>query len=142
MTAPTSDDGALDLRWEKTVGQFADLAALFADIRLSLSQTQAAAALGLPNADALRRLLLKRRLPPYRLLRDWYYVSLMVERAMANDRPGHWAMHRGDFANVYYRFVEKLTGLRWKVVLRYGLRWVQARALGPMPRAVQRTLLS
>ena len=123
------DDADIAGRWERTVARFVDLLPFFADVRLSMSETQAAYGLGLANADALRRWLLKRHLPPYRVLRDWYYVVVMVERADARNALGRWTMERGDFANVYYRFVEKITGQPWRMIRKHGLCWVKARAL-------------
>jgi len=127
VTDPEKD--AIDARWNLVRERIGDLCPLFDEIRLSLSQTQVARALALPNVGALRRLLRTRDLPDVRVLRDWYYVVRMVERAHQGDALGHWTMHRGDCADVYYRFVETVTGLPWRVVRDHGVHWVRARAL-------------
>jgi len=124
-----AEKDATDARWNLVLERIGDLRPLFDEVRLSLRQTQVAHLLALPNIDALRRVLRARRLPDFRLLRDWYYVVRMVERSYEDDALGHWAMYRGDCANVYYRFVERVTGLKWRVVRDHGVQWVRARAL-------------
>ena len=106
-----------------------ELLPFFSDQRLSVSETQVAATLRLPNADALRRQLVARRLPPFGALRDWYYLVRMVERAERGEHIAQWAMHRGEYATVYYRFVSRLTGKGWRTIVERGSGWAKARAL-------------
>ena len=127
MTTPADD--TIEARWVACLARFAELLPFFASLRLKVSETQVALAMGLPNADALRRLLIKRGLPPFRLLRDWYYVVVMTERAEARSAVAKWSMRDGSYPDAYYRLAQRLTGVRWGVTVKRGSRWAKERAL-------------
>lgn len=127
MTTP--HDAPIEARWTACLLRFADLLPFFASLRLKVSETQVARAMGLPNADTLRRLLRKRGLPPFRLLRDWYYVVVMVERAESGNAVAKWSMHDGSYPDVYYRFAQHLTGMLWSMTVKHGSQGAKERAL-------------
>lgn len=107
-----------------------DLLPLFADMRLRLHGATAAKLLGLTNSSMLRRQLISRRLPPFLLLSDWCFVVQFVDRFATDDASlGRWAMHRGEYASVYYSFIERVTGMLWSDLRRRGAVWVRQRAL-------------
>ena len=137
MTAPDKAD--ISAQWDATLALCGDLLPYLAELRLSVSATQVATAMRLPNADALRRLLLKRRLPPFRVLRDWYYLVRMLERAERGEALGAWSMQRGDYADVYYRFVARLTGQRWGKLVQRGSAWAKAGAVAAWAPYVDET---
>ncbi len=127
MTTPNDDD--VKRQWTACVARFADLLVFFATLKLSVSETQVALAMGLPNADALRRLLMKRELPPFSLLRDWYYVVIMLERDEAGNAVANWSLEQGSYPDVYYGFAQRVTGLRWGLIKRRGSLWAKRRAV-------------
>lgn len=62
--------------WNDTMRRSGDLLRLFDPCDLGLLITRIALALGLKDKNELQRLLRFRRLPPFKLLRNWYYVIL------------------------------------------------------------------
>ena len=113
MTTSDDDDEAVKRQWTACLAQFADLLVFFATLKLAVSETQVALAMGLSNPDALRRLLMKHKLPPFSLLRDWYYVVIMLERAEAGHAVAKWSMNEGSYPDVYYSFARRVSGLPW-----------------------------
>jgi hypothetical protein len=104
------------------------LPSLWASVDLTLSSRRAAAALGVRNSDALRDWLRERRLPPYRTLRDWFYVVRLVELAEYGSL-AQWALRDARDPATYYHFVERVTGMTWGTVRRGGVRSIRGRAL-------------
>ena len=116
--------------WAALMERCSDLLPLFADIRLKVREASAVDALRLASRKVLRQLLRSRKLPPFLVLRDWCYVVQLVDRfGLYEDSIGQWAMQRGEYASVYYTFVERVTDLRWTDLRRHGPLWARARAL-------------
>ena len=118
-----------EAEWEAVMTRCGALLPPFAEVRLNVNAKGVADALGLRNADALRKLLVARRLPPFRMLRDWCYVVQLADRFADKRSIASWAMRRGEYPTVYYRFVRAVTGQPWRVVLARGPAWAKGSAL-------------
>lgn len=118
-----------DREWDEVMRRCADLLPFFADLRLSVSATQVAAQLGLRRAQGLERLLRERRLPPFRLLRNWIYIEHLIRRHEEGDTIAHWTMQRGEYPKPFYDLVFRETGLLWSVVATRGSAWCGDEAL-------------
>ncbi|MEQ1692429.1 MAG: hypothetical protein ABMA00_14145 [Gemmatimonas sp.] len=94
-----------------------------------MSEAHIAVALGLSSPVALRHMLVARGLPPFYLFRDWYYLVRMLERAESGEPIAQWAMYRGDYATVYYRFAARLTGKPWRTIVARGSGWAKTCAM-------------
>lgn len=85
--------------------------------------------LGYSSSDALRKFLRSAALPPFELLRDWYLVVQLAELHANGTSIAKSTMWRGSYPSVYYRFVERVTGIPWSVVREKGVTWAKMRAL-------------
>lgn len=81
---------------------------------LRLSPLDCARRLGLHSGSEVERELRGRGLPRFRLLRDWFYVVRLHERAIAAGSLSAVAALRGDYPSVLYRFVQRVTGRDWR----------------------------
>lgn len=81
---------------------------------LRLSPLDCAKRLGLHSGSEIERELRSRGLPRFRLLRDWFYVVRLHERAAAAGSLSAVAAQRGDYPSVHYRFVQRVTGRDWR----------------------------
>lgn len=107
-----------------------DVVPLFQDIQLSLTATSAAKSLGLKSAERLERMLADRRIRPFYSLRDWHYVVEIVDRfSMSDTSIAHWALARGEYPSVYYRFVRRVTRLSWTDIRSREPTWTRENAL-------------
>jgi len=122
---PSSD---ADTEWSMVMAACGPLPSLWASVDLTLSCRRAADALGVRNSDALRDWMRVRRLPPYRTLRDWYFVVRLVELAEGGSL-ARWALMDARDPATYYRFVERVTGMTWGTIRRTGVGSVRVRAL-------------
>jgi len=118
-----------DVRWNRVIRGAEQMLPLFREIDLKLSATGASKALGLEGPTALRRVCEDRGLPPFRSLRDWVYVSLLVVRCSGENSIAHWALARGEYPTVYYRFVRAVTAQPWREVESRGAVWVRSCAV-------------
>lgn len=115
--------------WSEYVARFSELHSLFADLRLNVTAKRAAAFLGLADSRALEHWLRKRRLPPFRILRDWYYLVLMLERDGGGDAIAHWTLHDGTNPSVYYNFARKVSQSTWTSVKSAGILSAKEKAM-------------
>jgi hypothetical protein len=122
---PSSDD---DAEWHKVIEACGPLPSLWASVDLTLSSRRAAHALGVRDSDALREWLRERRLPPYLVLRNWYYVVRLVELAELGSL-AQWALNDARDPATFYHYVERTTGLSWRTIRDAGVRPIRARAL-------------
>lgn len=109
-----------EIEWQSVMARCHDLLPYFAELQLNVTATRVACSLGIARADALRALLIGRRLPPFRVMRDWYYIVRLVERFGGGQSIADWALRRGDSPSVYYRLVRQVTGQPWRVVAARG----------------------
>ena len=121
-------DDPLGSEWATAVGPIAELRELFASVALSICASDAAARVGLRDAAALGAWLVARRMPPFRVLRDWYYVVRLVELSHT-DSLCRWALSGGNAPEVSCRFVERVTGESWSTVRARGVAFARQRAL-------------
>jgi hypothetical protein len=122
---PSSDD---DAEWHKVIEACGPLPSLWASVDLTLSSRRAAHAIGVRDSDALREWLRERRLPPYLVLRNWYYVLRLVELAEQGSL-AQWALNGERDPATYYRFVAREAGMSWRRVRRGGVQVVRTLAL-------------
>ncbi len=125
MSSCPVDDSA---EWASIVASSSPLPAHWKTIDLTLSQRRAALLLGLKDSDVLRGWLRERNLPPYLTLRNWYYVTLLVEQAERGSL-AQWALDRHHDPATYYRFVERTTSTSWTIIRDEGLDAIRRRAL-------------
>lgn len=122
-------DAQIDAQWNDVMRRCEPILPSLTDLRLRLSAAEVARGRGLPNATALERWLVLRRLPPFRRLRPWICMDEMVSRFDDDQTLSHWADEHGYRASVYYRFVARETGHQWNDVKRLGRSWVRRHAL-------------
>jgi hypothetical protein len=119
-----------DERWDEIVARCGPLWEVLGSCRLGLSAREAGRALGLSSGAALERQLRDSGLPPYRALRDWVYVAMIVDETANGDRSlASWSFARGSYPAVYYRFVVRITGHTWKQIAMRGAGWVRSTAM-------------
>lgn len=128
---PISELGADDLvsRWELVIARTGLLEPVLQRIDLSLSAQRAALEVGMESGQALTRWLRSRHLPPFKLLRDWYYVAVLSEHSSNGCSLATFALQRNQYPSIYYRFVDRVTGHAWRIVRQRGVGWVRASAL-------------
>lgn len=114
--------------WRELKSSIGPLAALLDKVDLAVTARRAAHALQLRDSAALHTWLLTRGLPPYRLLRDWYYVVRLVELVESGSL-AEWTLRLGRDPATYYRFVARVTGENWRVLRLGGASSVRSRAL-------------
>jgi hypothetical protein len=106
-------DAEVEAVWAYVHRTCPKLLELFESLDLRLSADRCAAALHLRSGATLERWLQERRLPRYRNLRNWYYLSLIRVRAESKGSLAAFAKDRGDNASVLYRIVERIGGVSW-----------------------------
>lgn len=116
-------------RWELVIARIGQLEPVLRPVDLSLSAQGAALALGLENSSSLSRWLRSRHLPPFKSLRDWYYVACLTEHTSDGCSLATFALQRNQYPSIYYRFVDRVTGQPWSTVRQRGVAWVRATAL-------------
>ncbi len=119
----------IEQRWRETIQRFAELRPLLDETRLGVTAKDAAEYLGLETEGALREWLKKRWLPPFKYLRQWYYVVQIVERWERGEAIAGWALARGDNPSVYYKFVESVGRVKWTQLRARGSVDAKQRAL-------------
>lgn len=115
--------------WRSTIARCADFTGMLDRLDLGLRPGLLAHGLGMPSASALHKLLRSRRLPPFRLLRDWYYVVAMTERFSGQDTVSQFALAQRKNPSEYYRLVVRVTGQSWGCVSTHGATWAKRHAL-------------
>lgn len=116
--------------WERVMARAGPLRAVLEECRLGLTGPMAASRLGVA-ACQLHHYLRCGRVPPFRLLRDWAYVVILVGRAEVPS----WSLHvhairAGSEPGVYYRFFRRTTGRTWCELRAEGRIAVMRRAVG------------
>jgi hypothetical protein len=125
-------NSSAESEWEHILAIAHDILPFLSDIRLSVTATQVASGLGLSSTEALGRLLHKRQLPRFTLLRDWFYVVTLVQQAEGGDSLAAWAMRREEYPDVYYRFIRRVTGFSWTIVQDRGCQWAKEQAIAEL----------
>lgn len=115
--------------WEHAIARYPELFAQCDALQLGVSERTVAATLGLANIRALRQELRRRRLPSFRLLRDWYVLVCVIDTCVEGVSLSKWASRRGSYPMVYYRFAERVCGRAWSEVADLGPVWARERAL-------------
>ena len=118
----------VDKEWDLVLRDLEPLRLGWHDVQLSFSARRAASALGLAGSSELHSWLATRGLPPYQVVRNWYYLAMLTER-FQRESLAHWALNRDHDPAVYYRFVLRTSGMHWKELQQKGGRWVRERAL-------------
>jgi hypothetical protein len=126
----------IERRWLETLARMSELVPMLESIDLKLRATGVAKQLQLRDAAALRQWLAARELPPFQLVRDWYYVVALAQRFSAKPTAttssptvSDWALCAGQSSSVYYSFVKRVTGDSWKTVRDAGSTASRRRAL-------------
>ena len=128
--AGENSPAAVTEAWESVMDRGRDVLPLFDGCDLGMTITVAAHALGLRDKSELQHLLVKRRLPPFILFRNWCYVVQLVDRfSSTNEKLGGWALHRGLATSTYYDLVKRSTARTWTDVEGHGPVWARAKAL-------------
>lgn len=117
-----------ELQWRRLLEACGPLVLLWASVDLTFSARRAARSLFLKDTRALLGWLVERRLPPYQILRNWYFVVRLAEIA-ENGSLSKWALQNGRDPAIYYRFIERTTGASWKVIREGGLKATRLRAI-------------
>ena len=130
MPAATLEEQGSASDWCEVERRLGPLAGLFSEVRLRVSSADACRALELSSRTALNRELAERKLPPFRLLKNWYQVWRMVH--LAETGGGSLctlALHGGEYPAAWYRMVKSTTGYSWCDVRERGSDWVMRCAL-------------
>ena len=115
--------------WGQVVRASGELWDWLAECRLGFTRPVAARVLGHDSGDAHDEALRERNLPPFKLLRDWVYVVLLLEREERGQPSVHqWVRRQNGDPAMYYRFVKKVTGLPWREVKKRGSLWARKEA--------------
>ncbi len=122
-------EGEVEMHWLELRVRMGALAELFAELRLAVTVADACAALGVSDRGELSRELARRRLPPFRLLKNWFQVVEMARRAEHGTSLCNFALSRGEYPAAYYRLVSSTTGHSWTEVESRGLAWLERLAL-------------
>lgn len=114
--------------WDQVVQAVQNLWPMFAECRLGFSRAAAARILGFSSGQALDHDLRERPLPPFRVLRDWIYLVLLLEQDARGISLSGWVTEQNGNPSTYYRFVHNLTGRTWGEVKKLGVAWARAEA--------------
>lgn len=124
-----NDDGEILRRWAIVEQRMGDLCTVFRDLRLSRNATEVARAVALVSASDLDSELRRRRLPPYRSLRNWYLVVVLIDRLPEDRSLCQIALNRAVDPSTFYRLARGVTGHTWTEVRALGPLWCRAQAL-------------
>jgi hypothetical protein len=106
-----SDERCVMSEWAAVEMRMGELAQVFGAIELGRSKASVARAVGLSTASDLTRWLRVQRLPPYRLLRNWYIVVSLVDCCGASRSLARSSM---------YRMVRATSGRAWGELREHG----------------------
>lgn len=115
--------------WESICTRFDDIVPLLRCLKLRTSAKDVAKHLNLLRHGDLKQHMRERNLPPFRILRDWFYLVELVQISHGDQSLCGWALKRGEQPAVYYRFVRGLAGLKWGDVQTKGPDWAKRQAL-------------
>lgn len=118
-------DGEVALHWLELQVRMGALAELFAELRLAVTVADACATIGVADRSELSRELARRRLPPFRLLKNWFQVVEMVNHSERGTSLCTLALRRGEYPAAYYRLVKSTTGHSWTEVESKGIVWLK-----------------
>lgn len=122
-------DDEVKMHWLELRVRMGALAELFAELRLAVTVADACATIGVADRSELSRDLARRRLPPFRLLKNWFQVLEMARHAERGTSLCNLALSRGEYPAAYYRLVSSTTGHSWTEVESRGLAWLERLAL-------------
>jgi hypothetical protein len=91
-------------------------------VDLRLSSTRCATALRLRSGAELERELRRRALPRFSMLRDWYYVIAMYSSTRDGCTLSTFAIKRGGYPSILYRFTYRVTGRPWREIEQLDFR--------------------
>ena len=120
--------GDTDGSWSHALRDVESFVRIWAELDLRLSTHRAALLLGFRSSDALHEWLTTHDLPPYLVLRNWYYVVRLVELSQQRSL-AEWTLRGGHDPSIYYRFAKRVTGCSWSELRRLGAGWAKARAM-------------
>ncbi len=120
---------SVECEWESVEVRMGDVARVLRELQLGKTADDIARSVGLSDARALRDDLVRKKLPPYRLLRNWYTVVVFVERALGARSLCSVALSLTDDPSKYYRLARVVTGRPWTDVIQRGLAACQTDAL-------------
>lgn len=115
--------------WAAIQSRWPELFDHFRECDLGLRAALLAPILGLESPHALETELRMRRLPPFRLLRNWCYLVRLLEENEHGETISALALTRGRDPAMYYRFVRRTSGLLWTESQDRGSDWARATAL-------------
>ncbi|WP_309670834.1 hypothetical protein [Gemmatimonas sp.] len=90
-------EGKVELHWVELRVRMGALAELFAKLRLAVTVADACAALGVSDRRELSRELSRSRLPPFRLLKNWFQVVEMADHSKGGISLCNLALSRGEY---------------------------------------------
>ena len=106
--------------WAAVEMRMGELAQVFGAIELGRSKASVARAVGLSTSSDLTRWLRVQRLPPYRLLRNWYIVVSLVDCCGASRSLARLALDRSVDPSSMYRMVRATSGRAWGELREHG----------------------
>ncbi len=127
-TAPHEVAG-LEILWRQVVDRCDGLWQLFSNCDLALTPSVAASRLGLFDSRFLDKWLMARSLPPFRRLRDWAYLAILVDGWSLGTALSSFALRRGKDPAVYYRFIRRTARCTWQELTDRGGEWVKYSAI-------------
>lgn len=99
--------------WDYVERSCPELLALFDELDLNLTAPTAGKALHFADGAAFARWLSRHELPPYHILRNWWYVVEVHRRSLDGQSLYALAAHQGRELATLSRFVVRITGERW-----------------------------
>lgn len=119
----------IEKEWMATRERFATFLPQLDKLDLSVTSSVIARAIGLANSKSLTIVLRTLRLPPFRTLRDWYYVVRMTEQFATTASLSSFALSRSKNPSEYYRLVRRVSGQPWNSIKVLGTCWAKEQAL-------------
>jgi hypothetical protein len=120
----------LDVRaeWQSVMLSAAALADILKDVPLRMTETQVAQAMRFGELRRFRKYLAKQGLPPFRDFRRWYLSFVIMSEAKKSSL-AHFALSKGQYPAVYYRFLQSATGKSWSELSALGVDWLIGQAV-------------
>lgn len=118
-------DDEVEMHWLELRVRMGALADLFAELRLAVTVADACATSGVTDRGELSRELARRRLPPFRLLKNWFQIVEIVNNSERGTSLCTLALRRGEYPAAYYRLVKSTTGHSWTEVESKGIVWLK-----------------
>ena len=90
-------DDEVEMHWLELRVRMGAMVELFVELRLAVTVADAGAALGVTDRGELSRELARRRLPPFRLLKNWFQVVEMANHSEGGTSLCNLALSRGEY---------------------------------------------